>query len=171
MADYLSMTITFLDSVPSFHGRPEWPPGPLRVFQALTAAAAARWNERTRLEHAAPALRWLERQKPPTIIAARGAASQVPYRLYVPDNVGDKVAASWCRGGTESVAKYRVEKDVRATRLPPDGEAVHYLWRLPASDPDFETHKDVLFAAARSFTHLGWGVRHGRGKRLGHLRG
>jgi CRISPR-associated protein Csb2 len=161
MTSSLCITVRFVQ--PMCHGRgdraePEWPPGPLRVFQAMVAAAAARWNERTCLEYAAPALQWLERQPPPLIIAACGEPSRVPYRLYVPDNVGDKVAGSWSRGGTASVAEYRTEKDIRPTHLPPDGEAVHYLWPLPVSDTDFDRYKEVLFAAARSITHLGWGV-------------
>src|SRR5262249_27413119 len=36
-----------------------------------------------------------------------------------------------------------------------DGDAVHYLFALPHSGCP---HVDVLSAAARSITHLGWGV-------------
>jgi CRISPR-associated protein Csb2 len=123
------------------------------VFQALVAAAAARWNERLRLEYAAPALRWLECQPPPLIVAAPGVRSDVKYRLYVPDNVADKVARSWSAGREASLADYRTEKDVRPMHLL--GEAVHYLYALPDGGcPHFE----VLSASARSITHLGWGV-------------
>jgi CRISPR-associated protein Csb2 len=153
------LTIHFLQ--PYSHGRgddgdPEWPPPPLRVFQALVAAGAARWNERTRLEYAAPALRWLERQPAPTIVAAPGIRSDAKYRLYVPDNVADKVARSWSGGREASIADYRTEKDVRPTNL--SGDAVHYLFPIDASDPEFETHRNTLIDAARSITHLGWGV-------------
>jgi CRISPR-associated protein Csb2 len=82
----------------------------------------------------------------------------VKYRLYVPDNSGDKVAASWSRGRDASLADYRTEKDVRPTKLPHDAEAVHYLWRLCPPDPEFEQHREELLAAARSITHVGWGV-------------
>jgi CRISPR-associated protein Csb2 len=139
-------------------GKPEWPPSPLRAFQALVAASAGRWNERVQLAYAIPALHWLEEQPPPSIIAATGERSRVKYRLYVPDNVGDKVAGSWSRGGTASIADYRTEKDVQPTHLLRDGAAVHYLWPLSDPDPEFEKNKDVLAAAARSITHLGWGV-------------
>jgi CRISPR-associated protein Csb2 len=157
----LCITIRFLQ--PSSHGRgeqgePEWPPSPLRVFQSLIAAAAARWNERVRIGYAVPALQWLERRSPPLIVAGRGEPSQSKYRLYVPDNVGDKVAGSWSRGGAASIADYRTEKDVRPTHLPASDAAVHYLWPIADPDPEFEKHKEVLFAAARSITHLGWGV-------------
>lgn len=158
MPTYLCISIRFLQ--PTYHGRgehgePEWPPSPLRVFQALVAASAARWGERTRLEYAAPALRWLERQPAPTIVAAAGRAAMRKYRLYVPDNVGDKVAGPWFRGDA-ALATRRTEKDVRPIRLRDRFEAVHYLW--PAAGPDFERGKEVLLLAARSITHLGWGV-------------
>ncbi|MBX9622589.1 MAG: type I-U CRISPR-associated protein Cas5/Cas6, partial [Gemmataceae bacterium] len=47
MGSSFCVSVTFLD--PAFHGRgdggePEWPPSPLRLFQAVVAAAAARWR-------------------------------------------------------------------------------------------------------------------------------
>lgn len=156
MPSLLCLTIRFLQ--PYCHGRgdgaePEWPPSPLRVFQALVAAAAGHWNERMRLEYAVPALRWLEEQLPPLIVAGSGIRSEVKYRLYVPDNVADKVAKSWSARREASIADYRTEKDVRPTHLV--GDTVHYLF--PLADgvcPHFE----VLAAAARSITHVGWGI-------------
>jgi len=156
MSSHLCITVRFLQ--PFSHGRgdggePEWPPSPLRLFQALVAASAARWNERIRLEYAAPALRWLEQQSEPTIVASVGIVSDVKYRLYVPDNVGDKVAKSWSAGREGTIADYRTEKDVRPTHL--KGEEVHYLYPLADEKSPFQ---DVLTTAARSITHLGWGV-------------
>ena len=161
MADHFCISIRFLKL--TCHGRgergePEWPPSPLRVFQALVAAAAARWNERIRLEYAAPALRWLEGRRPPLIVACAGRPSGARYRLYVPDNVGDKVAGSWSRGGRASIADFRTEKDVLPTHLRANHDAVHYLWALGGGEPEFDKHKPVLLEAARSITHLGWGV-------------
>ena len=159
MPSLLCITVRFLQ--PLSHGRgdagePEWPPSPLRLFQALVAAAAARWNERVRIEYAAPALRWFAGQGPPTIVAAPGAPAADPYRLYVPDNVGDRVARSWRSGNADaSVAEYRTEKDVRPTHLA--GEAVHYVYTI-TEPAEFTKHRDALVAAARSITHLGWGV-------------
>lgn len=157
MPHFLRISVRFLDG--EFHGRgdggaSEWPPSPLRLFQAIVAASAARWNERRGIRHAASALRWLENLPPPSIIAptsAEGAA----YRLYVPDNVGDLVAKKWSRGNDGSMADYRTEKMVRPTRIDGDG-AVHFIWHVESADetPDVE----VLLTAARSITHLGWGV-------------
>ena len=159
MPSFFCITVRFLD--PAFHGRrdggkPEWPPSPLRLFQALIAAAAARWRETESQSRAFMALAWLERQPPPTIVAP-SAKTGTAYRLYVPDNVGDKVAQSWSRGSTADIAAFRTEKEVCPTRLI-DGDAVHFLWPLSAQDAEFELAKDMLFAAARSITHLGWGV-------------
>jgi CRISPR-associated protein Csb2 len=156
MPAYLCLTVRFLQ--PYYHGRtdggePEWPPSPLRVFQALVAAAATRWRETQFHECAAPSLHWLERQHAPSVVACVGQPASVKYRLYVPDNVADKVAKSWAGGREASIADYRTEKDVRPTRL--HGEAVHYVF--PLSD-DGCPHLDVLRTAARSITHLGWGV-------------
>lgn len=159
MPTYLCFSIRFLQ--PMCHARgdgnePEWPPSPLRLFQSLVAAAAARWNEPTELEHAAPALRWLEQQPPPMIVAARGEPATTKYRMYVPNNVGDKVAGSWFRGEALSLAGNRTEKDVCPAHLRDADSAVHYVW--PVSESGLAPHQAVLLAAARSITRLGWGV-------------
>ena len=156
MPNFLCITIHFLQ--PYSHGRgdgnaPEWPPSPLRLFQAMVASSAGLWNERTKLTSAASALKWLETQIPPEIMAGDAACSDRPYRLYVPDNVADKVAASWSKGRDADIAAYRTEKDVRPMHL--SGEAIHYLYPLPNGQCPYS---DVLTAAARSITHLGWGV-------------
>jgi CRISPR-associated protein Csb2 len=165
MPSYLCITVRFLD--PAFHGRrdgaaPEWPPSPLRLFQALVAAAAARWDQRQRVEYAKPALEWLERQPPPTIVAPPGVEGAA-YRLSVPNNALDIVARAWARGnesnkGDASPATHRVLKTVRPTRLP-EGSAVHYLWPLPApTPPAVAEFIATLSAAARSVVALGWGI-------------
>lgn len=161
MSSHLCITIRFLDPEPNFHGRgssdsPEWPASPLRLFQALVAAAATRWRDKLFGEYARPALEWLE-SKRPTIVAPATTAESYGFRMYVPNNSGDLMTAAWARGDTDtSMAKFRVEKDVRPTRL--SGEAVHYLYPLAESDPGFAAHEQTLVAAARSVTHLGWGV-------------
>jgi CRISPR-associated protein Csb2 len=125
------------------------------MFQALVNAAAARWNERMRLEYAVPALTWLAKQSAPTVVASVGIPSEVKYRTFVPDNTGDLAAGAWSRGDTTRIVK-RTEKDVRPTHL--KGEAVHYLYPIADSDSDFAKHRETLTSAARSITHLGWGV-------------
>lgn len=159
MPDHLCITIRFLDG--AFHGRadhgePEWPPSPLRLYQAIVAAAAARWNERRGLRHAEPALKWLEQLSPPVIIAPQAREAQ-GYRLYVPDNAGDLVGRSLSRGGDDTIANYRTDKSVRPMVFPNEG-AVHYLWPTAGLPSGFDEHRSVLFQAVQSITHIGWGV-------------
>jgi len=156
VAPELRVTVRFLQ--PYSHGRgedgrPEWPPSPLRLFQALVASAVGRQVDPERRARAIEALRWLERQAPPEIVAPKATPVDAPYRLFVPDNIGDKVARSWSAGREASLADYRTEKDVRPMRL--EGEAVHYVFR---GDEDLSTHAAALTMAARSVTHLGWGI-------------
>jgi len=158
MPSFLCLTVRFLQ--PFFHGRrdgnePEWPPSPLRVFQALVAAASGRWNERIELARANPALLWLETQPIPEIVAAEAVVSSVKCLFYVPDNTGDLVVSAWKKGDTTKTVK-RTDKVVRPTHLADD--AVHYLYALPQDHSDVDTHLAVLKAAARSITHLGWGT-------------
>jgi len=155
MAKFFCISVTFLDR--RFHGRtdgdnPEWPPSPLRLFQSLVAASAGRWNERRRIDHAAAALQWLETQPPPDIIAPEGVPSPVKCQFYVPDNTADRLVPAWKRGEIPYPAK-RTEKAVRPTHL--DGNVVYYLYKLAEGHCP---HVDMLAGAARSITHLGWGI-------------
>jgi CRISPR-associated protein Csb2 len=154
----LCLTIRFLDPVPQFHGReddgnPEWPPSPLRLFQSLVSAAANLWCGDKFNEFARPALQSLERISP-TVLTPLTANQSFGFRMYVPNNSGDLMTAAWSRGDTEtSMAKFRVEKDVRPVNLCND--TVRFLFSLPSAD---FPHFDILRTAARSITHLGWGI-------------
>ena len=155
MPDNFCFTFRFLQ--PYCHGRgdggePEWPLSPMRVFQALVAASAARWNERQTLDYAVAALNWLAEQPPPEVIASAGVASEVRTQFYVPDNTADLLIPQFKKGIVDATPK-RTDKVVRPTHL--SGEAVHYLYPLPEGGCP---HEEVLKAAARSVTHLGWGI-------------
>jgi CRISPR-associated protein Csb2 len=156
---HFCLSIRFLDS--AFHGRrdggtPEWPPSPLRVFQALVATAA-----RCRRPGQAAALKWLEAQPPPVLIAPAGIAT-LGYSLSVPNNAMDIVANAWSRGndsnsGDANPATHRTMKSVRRTLV--TGGPVHYLW--PLSDPvsqEIRAHAEALSGIARNVVALGWGV-------------
>jgi CRISPR-associated protein Csb2 len=93
------------------------------------------------------------------IIAPAGRQASTPYRLYVPNNAADLVAAAWARGTSDaSIADHRVKKDVQPTWLI-GGNVVHYLWLLTdLPRPEVTEMIETLSAAARSITHLGWGV-------------
>ena len=165
MPSQLCLSVTFLD--PSFHGRgdgaePEWPPSPLRLFQALVAAAhAASRHEASLSDRAVAALRWLEQQPAPVIVAPAGRLSQA-YRLSVPNNAMDVVAGAWSRGNETgkdaNPATHRAMKMVEGTSLV-DGDMVHYLW--PLSEPltsDIRDLADSLCCVAQNLVALGWGI-------------
>jgi CRISPR-associated protein Csb2 len=152
----LQFTVRFLQ--PYSHGRgedgaPEWPPSPLRLFQAMVASSLSPQVDGERRVRTIEALRWLECQPPPEIMAPSAEPATAPYRLYVPDNVGDIAAKAWSSGRPANLADYRTEKDVRPMRL--KGEAVHFVFPNVEGS---ETHFATLRAAARSITHLGWGI-------------
>src|SRR5205807_2823268 len=133
--------------------------------QALVAAAAARWREPQFGTYAAPALKWLEGLDSPEIFAPVGRTASRAYRLYVPNNAGDLVARAWASGSSDaSIAAHRTEKDVRPTHLVggdafTGGNTMRFVWRLPADPSATEVdYTALLTAAARSLTHLGWGI-------------
>lgn len=155
MAEMLCISVRFLQ--PIYNGRndtedPEWPPSPLRLFQAMVSASAARWNERSKLSFALPALRWLEGLPAPQIVVPKGSVPGCPYQLFVPDNTSDTLVASWKNGDFSKQVK-RTEKIVRSIHL--GGETLHYLYELKDGECPF---LDILAQAARAMTHLGWGT-------------
>ena len=165
MPSQLCLSVTFLD--PSFHGRgdgaePEWPPSPLRLFQALVAAAhAASRHEASLSDRTVAALRWLEQQPAPVIVAPAGRLSQA-YRLSVPNNAMDVVAGAWSRGNETgkdaNPATHRAMKMVEGTSLV-DGDTVHYLWPLPEPlTNDIRDLADSLSCVAQNLVAFGWGI-------------
>jgi CRISPR-associated protein Csb2 len=178
----LHISVTFLQ--PTCHARlgkedaapNEWPPSPLRLFQAMVAGAGARWGGKAG-DHVAPrggdgaltaaapvaALGWLEslcKRSPPTILAPRAVTGQAVPR-YVPNNSADLVAAKWARNkGDDALATFedRTKKVFRPTHLL-DGSTVHYLWSLTEDERQAAMqHIRTLTAAARSIVALGWGI-------------
>lgn len=161
------ISLHFLDG--EFNGRgdggeSEWPPSPLRLFQALTNAAA-RLEGNGVGENQASALRWLETLKePPEILAARTTPTN-GYQLYVPNNEGDLVLKQWASGKyfdsdnhPIDIAGYRTDKVVRPLRLL-GSAAVHYFWPLDENvAAHFDKHRVPLIEIARAITRLGWGV-------------
>jgi CRISPR-associated protein Csb2 len=152
MSLHLVLSFRFLS--PWFHGRgdegaPEWPPSPLRAFQAVVAAAARAGT----LEATRGALNWLEQCAAPLVIAPEAVASAVGYRLSVPHNAMDLVAKQWVRGDEGSAAEHRTMKNLRPYRLPED-TVVHYAWEIDGN----ASAAPALIAAARGVAALGWGI-------------
>jgi CRISPR-associated protein Csb2 len=73
----------------------------------------------------------------------------------------DIPASFWAKGQEPRKPKrpqdLRTLKSVCPTHLR-GGDSVHFVWALTQPDSDFEKHREALFAAARSITHLGWGI-------------
>lgn len=169
MSANFCLSIRFLDH--RFHGRrdggePEWPPSPLRVFQALVATAA-RLGGGGIAAPALDALRWLEQQETAPLIIAPPALlpdTDAPgYCLSVPNNAMDIVAGAWCRGnytnkGDASPATHRSMKTVRPVHCTSD-DPVSYVWPLvtPLSR-EIRNHLEQLTAVARKLVQLGWGI-------------
>src|SRR6266849_4940740 len=164
MGNYFCLSVTFL--APEYHGRgdagiPEWPPSPLRLFQAIVAAVHLRGREGGVPDDVIAALRWLEKQEPPEIVAPRVEVGQ-PYRLSVPNNAMDIVARHWAKGNdvpeADAPAKHRTLKTVRPICLK-GGESVHYLWKLEeVAGTDTLDLVEALSVVARQIVAVGWGI-------------
>jgi CRISPR-associated protein Csb2 len=157
MPGYLCVSVTFLDPISAFHGRrdagkPEWPPSPLRIFQAMVAAATSHWRQRFQ-NCAKPTFEWLQKQEPPLIIAPQSDVS-VAIPIAVPNNDMDIPASFWAKfrepPRNKTPQSLKTMKMIRTTR-------VYYIWHL-TNNSEFEKYKDILFAAVGCITHVGWGV-------------
>ena len=153
-SSYLKISVRFL--LDEFHGRgdqgvPEWPPSPLRLFQALVNASARQGGA-----DATAGLKWLERQSPPTLIATppEDIQPRFGFKTFVPDNVGDLVAKSWAGGKDNDISNYRTAKEIRPTRLRED-TVVHYLWSLADHAP---VESAAFTRIASSVSAFGWGI-------------
>ena len=144
---------------PLFHGKgddgPEWPPSPMRLFQALLAGSRTGCRERAWSNAKADAFRWLERCAPPQIVApeARPAAA---YTLFVPNNDGDKEFDRQDRLTSKVARPHRLvcrndDSDQRQT--------LHYLWPIPEEESATAgPHAELLCQEARHLLALGWGI-------------
>jgi len=171
MGRSLCISVTYL--LGRYHGQtdnaraPEWPPSPLRFFQALVAAAHAGRGSSPLPDDVEAALRWLERRDPPLILAPP-SHDAAPYALSVPNNDLDKPARAWAAGRepgeNEQPAKLRTIKTVRPSTLDAGengdgGDTVHFLW--PVFDADWlnaEPHCRAIAVLARRVIALGWGL-------------
>ena len=115
----LAIEVRLLDD--RYHGVPDWPPAPGRLFQALVAGAGP-----LRDANQCSALRWLETQEAPEILAPVCEVTR-PYTTYVPNNDGDVEK--------DPTSPSRIGKAIQARMLPTDARIV-YLWRSIEEVPD-----------------------------------
>lgn len=138
----LLLSIRFHDG--RYHGRPEWPPAPARLFQALVAGAAS--GKKLSAEDRA-ALVWLEQCKPP-VIAAPPKRDGGSFINYVPNNDLDSVGHDPHR-----VAEIRAGKLIKPLLF--DAHiGLLYAWTFD----DGEEHAQRLCAVAERLYQLGRGV-------------
>lgn len=166
MKPALCISFRFIQPFPLFHGRadaeePEWPPSPMRAFQALLNAACSRMRGKPLAPELRSALQVIELLRP-SIIAPRAKLSTTGHRAYVPHNQTDLVTAAWNRGNIEaSIAFHRIEKDFRPHRIETVGDempTIHYLYPLDATNADPEELLKAIRPAVRSIHCLGWGI-------------
>lgn len=160
MSHFLCISVTLLD--PRFHGRadrnqPEWPPSPMRLFQAMlngSCIGGRRLNAAT-----TEAFRWLERRDPPLIIAP-DAVRAAQYELPIPNNDSDKKFDRQDRLSQKPVRPHWLKGDA----------VLRYIWEI--ADTEWQTaqpHAETLCVEARRLLALGWGIdmAFGDGRLLG----
>lgn len=130
-----------------WHGVGDWPPSPMRLFQALLAGAAFGGGlaDADRL-----ALAWLE-TLPPPLIAAPASRQGKGFTSFVPNNDLDAVA-----GDPRRIGEIRAGKTIRP-RLFDAPPALQYAWTFTAGS-EANRHADRLCRIAERLYQFGRGV-------------
>jgi CRISPR-associated protein Csb2 len=143
---YLVITIRFLTD--RYHGRtdngraPEWPPSPLRLYQAILAGVADRWYDPQVRDRELAAFEWFQSLEEPAGIIAPAFQHGRPLLKYVPENLSD----------------VDVEKrDAKVSRptLFCGQPMVIYYWPI---DPNDEQYAKTITYCAQHCRALGWGI-------------
>lgn len=159
----LCISIRFL--LGRYHGQtdngraPEWPPSPLRLFQALVSAAHTGRGSSVLPDGMEAALCWLEQRDPPLIVTPTSHEA-TPYVISVPNNDHDVLAKAWAEGKkpAKTEAELRTMKTVRPTALE-DDETVHFLWTISDDEwSEAEPHCRALADLTQRVIALGWGM-------------
>lgn len=154
---YLELSVLYLTD--RYHGKEDWPPSPVRVFQALTAAARKGLSPSEWHDSASMALKWLE-EKPAPFILAPEPAGLGAFVITGPRNQADK-AVKPMGIDVKRMRKQRDLKPLSSVFLPDalENRFVKYLW--PISKTDVESHRkeiESICRIARKMTHLGYGI-------------
>lgn len=145
----LRVTVDWLDR--TYHGA-EWPPSPLRLYQAMIAGYAVHRRGDRALE---AAMRHLERLDPPTIHAPE-AEDRAPVRSFVPNNDGDRVLDLFANGKrADAFKKARKATTPRVRRPRSFDGAVTYQWD---ADTETERHLGALREIVESVSAVGHGI-------------
>jgi CRISPR-associated protein Csb2 len=142
---HLVLSIRFLDD--RYHGltdngeKPEWPPSPFRLFQAIVAGSA---RGGAIPEQVREALMWLESLDPPEIVAP-AARKGTRLLTYVLNNVSDTQPNS------------RTPKILHPTLLNGD-RLVQYVWRLDHCGSNPPNCAEQITKAVQHINAVGWGI-------------
>ena len=146
----LRITVDWLDR--AYHGT-EWPPSPLRLYQAMLAGYSMHRCGDPDLD---AAMRHLETLPPPTIVAPE-AEEQSPVASAVPNNDGDRMLELFAKGNhTGAWEKARKTLTIRKRRYSRSFDGVvAYEW-----DAGTETaqHLAAFEAIATSVSAVGQGI-------------
>ena len=145
MARALLIHVRFLDG--RYHGEPEWPPSPARLFQALLAGCARSGGVS---DTARSALHWLETLEP-AVIAIPPARLGQRLTSYVPNNDLDAVGGDPARIGDLRVGK-TIRPQLFDARIP-----LHYVWQLDSSEQS-ESNARHMLRIADTLYQLGRGI-------------
>lgn len=158
MTRHLCISVTLLDD--AFHGKgdgdePEWPPSPMRLFQALVAGSRTGCRNADWSKAEAEAFQWLERRDPPVIVGPE-AQPAAAYTLFVPNNDADKKFDRQERLTSKVVRPHRLVNGSSDTEV---GHTLHYLWTIPEGEwSAARPYAEVLCREARHLMALGWGI-------------
>lgn len=162
MLRYLCISVTFLD--PYFHGkgdgdRPEWPPSPMRLYQAMLVGSRTGWRKlRWSMDdqyNLRQAFLWLERQAAPEIIApeARAAPS---YMLFVPNNDSDEITSRQERLTSKVAHPHHIS--IQGS-LADEPQTLYYLWAIPEEEwATASQYANLLSRESQHLMALGWGI-------------
>ena len=145
----LRVTVDWLDR--SYHGA-EWPPSPLRLYQAMIAGYAVHRRGDRALE---AAMRHFETLPSPTIHAPE-VEDRAPVTSAVPNNDGDRASELWAKGDRlRARAKARKLVTFRVRRPRSFDGAVTYQWD---ADTETERHLGALKEIVESVSAVGHGI-------------
>ncbi len=159
------LCITFLNG--TFHGvgdagQEEWPPSPMRVYQALVATAG-RIHGSAFPAKVTKSLQWLSELPPPEIDAPPHRRA-MPIRSSVPNNAMDICARAWSRGSYNAKdakpSTHKAMKTIAPVRLVVDeplDAPVTYRWSV-ADCEETTDHSNVISSLARQLVCVGWGL-------------
>lgn len=142
----LLISVRFHDG--RYHGRPDWPPSPARLFQALVAGAG---RGRGLDDADKRALAWMEGLDDAPLIAAPFHRAGRGFSNYVPNNDLDAVG-----GDPMRINEIRAPKIIRPILF--DAETpILYLWRF-AGAPAARAEAQRICGLAQRLYQLGRGV-------------